>query len=184
MHDDEPDQGGLFDYGSSLSDEPAKVRLDAVAQCREAALRLLNYRMRSVAELRRRLTEGGHDEALVDQVVERLLAAGLLDDEAFAAAYVRDGVNLKKRGRWRLLRELRSQGIDESVAEAALDEELPADTERAMAARVASARADKLRGLPREVAMRRLASYLERRGIGTALVWELVKEAFPREGAE
>ena len=52
----------------------------------EAALRFLEARARSVAESRRRLTEAGYRPELVEGAIARLLALGLLDDEAFARA--------------------------------------------------------------------------------------------------
>jgi regulatory protein len=57
---------------------------DPSEKAREQALRLLRVRARSVSELRQRLMKYGHAPTVVDQVIARLTAVGLLDDHRFA----------------------------------------------------------------------------------------------------
>ena len=64
----------------------------------EAAARFLEPRARSVAEVRRRLTGAGYRADLVDGVIERLLEFGMLDDEAFARAWVESRDRARPRG--------------------------------------------------------------------------------------
>ena len=58
----------------------------------------LEPRARSVAEVRRRLTGAGYRADLVDGVIERLLEFGMLDDEAFARAWVESRDRARPRG--------------------------------------------------------------------------------------
>src|SRR5882757_7519157 len=53
-----------------------------------AAARFLEVRPRSVVEVRRRLRSAGYAAALIERAVERLVELGLLDDAAFARAWV------------------------------------------------------------------------------------------------
>ena len=61
---------------------------DLVA-CREAALRLLDAAPRASGALRERLLAKGYGEAIVDEVIERLIRVQLIDDSAYAESAVR-----------------------------------------------------------------------------------------------
>ena len=50
--------------------------------CREAALRLLDAAPRASGALRERLLSKGYGEAIVDEVIERLIRVQLIDDRA------------------------------------------------------------------------------------------------------
>jgi regulatory protein len=86
----------------------------------DAALRFLETRQRSVAEVRRRLTGAGYREDLVDGAIERLLALGILDDEAFTSAWVESRDRARPRGERALRRELLLKGIDREVVDETL----------------------------------------------------------------
>jgi SOS response regulatory protein OraA/RecX len=80
-----------------------------------AAARLLEGRARSVAEVRRRLTGSGFRPELVEGVIERLLDLGLLDDEAFARAWLASRDRAHPRGERALRSELLAKGIAQST---------------------------------------------------------------------
>ena len=86
----------------------------------EAALRFLEVRQRSVAEVRRRLTRVGYREDLVRGVIERLGDLGILDDEAFAKAWIESRDRAHPRGEHALMLELRQKGLDAATIAAAL----------------------------------------------------------------
>ncbi len=102
------------------------------------AVRLLRHRLRSTAELRGRLQEKGYAEATIEACLTRLAAAGFLDDRRFAVAFVRDGVQLQRRGSARLRRELRAKGVAEDCIDEALALELPVEREAELAEAVAA----------------------------------------------
>lgn len=98
--------------------------LDAAEQragAHEAALRLLSHRARSETELRTRLRMRGFEPSAVDDEVERLRGAGLLNDEAFARAWVEDRKRLAPRGRRMLRYELLGRGISPGSVDQATD---------------------------------------------------------------
>ncbi len=121
---------------------------------------------RSVRDLRRRLLLKGETEADVDAAIERLTAAGLLDDAAYARAYVRAKVSSQAFSRRRLQQELAKRGVARDVADAAIVEVLHDDEvdEVANIERAASRKLRTLRGLDEETQRRRLYGYLARRG--------------------
>src|SRR6266498_3672766 len=101
---------------------------DDLDRCYVAALRILGYRFNSAVELRRKLRAKGFDDDAVASTLERLRSEKWLDDDRFAAAYVR--TRLQKRiGRLRIRRELMAAGVDDDTAERALRENLTAEGE-------------------------------------------------------
>lgn len=88
----------------------------------EAAARFLEVRSRSVAEVRRRLTGAGYRPDLVEGAVERLSELGLLDDDAFARAWVESRDRARPRGERAIRQELALKGIDRSTVDLVLSE--------------------------------------------------------------
>ena len=97
---------------------------DAEVKVREAALNILSYRARTRAELKRKLMGKGFHLARVEPCLDRLEQRGLLDDGAVAAAFVRDRIRLRPRGKLRLTQELRAKGIPQDVAGRVVDDVL------------------------------------------------------------
>ena len=143
-----------------------------------AALRALARRAHARFDLRRRLLQKQHPPAAVDGALDRLAAAGLLDDARFAREYAATRATRGGgRGAARLVRDLVTQGVDRRVAEeaarAALTDE-GVDPEAAARA-VAEKRAKQLAGLPAPVRRRRLLAFLARRGFTGPEVRQLVE---------
>ena len=111
----------------------------------EAAVRFLEPRARSVAEVRRRLTGAGYRADLVEAAIERLLELGMLDDDAFARAWVESRDRARPRGERAIRQELTLKGIDRSTVDLVLAERreaiagLPADDGVAVSADQAAA---------------------------------------------
>jgi regulatory protein len=82
-----------------------------------AALRFFEARQRSTAEVRRRLTTAGYREDLVAGTIERLTELGMLDDAAFAQAWVESRDRARPRSERALRRELAVKGIDSETVD-------------------------------------------------------------------
>ena len=65
---------------------------------KEAALVLLNYRMRSKKELRLRLIKKGYSSNMIDEAINELEKKGWIDDEKFGLAFSRDQISRNKIG--------------------------------------------------------------------------------------
>ncbi|MBC8346698.1 MAG: RecX family transcriptional regulator [Candidatus Marinimicrobia bacterium] len=72
-----------------------KMRLQ---EARDSAFRLLGYRMRSIAEMKKRLNEKDFDEEEVDKTIQYLMERKYLNDEEFGKAFVKEKVKNKKIG--------------------------------------------------------------------------------------
>lgn len=131
------------------------------------ALRLLSVRSRSEAEIRRRLAMRQIQPADIDAEIERLKRVGLLDDEAFAQAWVSDRRAMAPRGRRLLRSELAGKGIASEWATAATQD--LDDSEAALALARSRARGAVMADF--ETFLTRVGGLLRRRGFdyGTAL---------------
>ena len=83
------------------------------------ALRILSYRFNSEAELRRKLRAKKFEAEDIDETLARLRRESWLDDDRFAAAFVR-ARSAKRVGPLRIRRELGVAGVEEEVIERAL----------------------------------------------------------------
>jgi regulatory protein len=171
--------------GTPLSPDARRnlLEADAEVRVREAALGLLARCARTRRELESKLRQKGFSTARVDACLDRLEQRGLLDDEAVAAAFVRDRLHHRPRGRARLVSELRAKGVDGDTAYETIDrvfeDEGASDVELALESAEGWLRrqgADVLAALAadpgprRDKARRRLYGYLARRGFrGQAL---------------
>lgn len=106
-----------------------RAAVDDPAVVLQAAIRFLETRARSVAEVRRRLVDAGFDPALVDGAVDRLLELRLLDDEEFARAWVASRDRARPRGSRALRAELARKGIERVTIDAVLAEREETDPE-------------------------------------------------------
>lgn len=136
-------------------------RQDGLRQLHDAALTLLSYRSRSVAELRARLLRRGFDAALVDEVLEQLNGQGILDDQDFARFWVENRQSFSPRGGRLLRAELRFKGVEREIIEGVLPS--PEDEDEA-AYRAGRKKARTLRALDWCEFRRRMGDHLVRRG--------------------
>ena len=84
---------------------------------------MLARRELSAAQVKDLLQKRGFPEDAVDSAVERLQDEGALDDRRTATAFARLSLDLKLRGRRRVLRELEQKlGIGHATARDAVDE--------------------------------------------------------------
>jgi regulatory protein len=162
--------------GQDLSDpEIARLReKDQVEVAYEFALRFLSYRPRSIAEVRRRLTEKQFDTSTIDEAVARLRRAGLLDDTAFAQFWLENRDAFRPRGSRALRYELRQKGVADSV----IDAILAGYDERDAAYRAALQQAQKLARRPDQdldVIRRKLLAFLNRRGFSYPIARDTVE---------
>jgi len=88
--------------------------------CYDVAIRLLNHRWRSRAELAKRLSEKKFDTADVRTALRRVESEGWIDDERFARELVR--ARSGKLGPHRLRLALRKAGVDDDVIRKVLDD--------------------------------------------------------------
>ena len=77
----------------------------------QMALRFISKRMKTEAELRKRLNTR-FAEQVTRQVIERLKDEGYLDDALYVDCYIRDRMKFNPMGRYRIKMELEQKGIN------------------------------------------------------------------------
>lgn len=92
-------------------DEPQDER----ERIRAAALRLLRYRERSIAEMRDRLRRKGFNPEAIEDEIEVLTQQRLLDDERFTGMWIRHKLTISRKGKRLLRAELAPKGISSDL---------------------------------------------------------------------
>ncbi len=166
-------------------DGDLRARVDDAAAIREgalSALRLLQRRLRSRAELEAVLRRRGLSHLQVTAVIGDLERAGWIDDARFARAWIEDRLALRPKGARALRAELRARGVAPDVVETALGRLLSRDQEEAVAFEQARRRLERLRRLAPEVARRRLIGWLQRRGFAPGAISHALRALGHRGG--
>ena len=159
---------------------------DPEAAARKILLDQLTGQARTRKELADKLAAKNVPADVASQLLDRFEEVGLIDDEAFARAWIASrgsagsgaGRRLAKRA---LAQELHRKGIDQEVAREALDEIDPADEEAAARSLVRA----KLRSVERvddTKATRRLVGMLARKGYSSGLAFAVVKDELASAG--
>jgi regulatory protein len=131
---------------------------------------------RTRRQLEDKLRDRGCDPAVAAGVLDRMSEVGLVDDEAFAEMFVRSRQETKGLAAVALRRELRDKGVADDVVDAAL-EEIDPEREKEQARALVSRRLRTMRGLDRDVQTRRLAAFLARKGYGSGVSFQVIREA-------
>jgi len=105
--------------GDTLTDQKLEEILgaDSLQKILDVALNLLSFRMRSKAELIRRLKRKKFNEDGIYAVMEILETKGYVDDQKFARVFAREKVRRKLIGPMALRSEFSVHGMDSDILE-------------------------------------------------------------------
>lgn len=166
---------GLYD-GQAMDPERLQEveRADGVSRAMTEAHRLIDHRMRTRRELVVKLKSRGRTDEVIDQVLDRLEHAGLIDDGRFARLWIDERLRRRPAGLSLLRRELRQKGIDAEVVETALEESASGEGETERAYEALQRQSHRYARLDRDSAHRRMVAFLARRGFGQAVIYQAV----------
>jgi regulatory protein len=150
---------------------------------REVCLRLLTIAPRTRAQLADALKRKGVPEDVAERVLGRYSDVGLIDDVAFARAWVQSRHTGRGLARRALAAELRQRGVDADTVNDAVGELDPAH-EEAAARELVRKRVAATQGLDPVKRTRRVLGVLARKGYSPGLSYRLVREALEGEGVE
>lgn len=172
------------DSGSPSSSRAEKGEpRDPVEQARNICLRLLTGTPQTRKQLADALRKREIPDEAAEEVLSRFEEVGLIDDAAFAGAWVESRHHGRGLARRALVRELRTKGVDATVIDDAvgqLDSEQEEETARELVAR----KLRSTRGLDRDKRLRRLAGMLARKGYGEGMALRVVRRALEEEGED
>ncbi|PJN25871.1 recombination regulator RecX [Streptomyces sp. CB02613] len=175
--------------GTRSSGSPSSSRAekgeprDPVEQARNICLRLLTGTPRTRKQLADALRKREIPDEAAEEVLARFEDVGLIDDAAFAGAWVESRHHGRGLARRALVRELRTKGVDSAVIDEAVGQ-LDPDQEEETARELVARKLRSTRGLDRDKRLRRLAGMLARKGYGEGMALRVVRQALEEEGED
>jgi len=164
---------------SSTEPPPDRVALGPDADPESVASKILldalTGQARSRKELRDKLAKRDVPDELAERLLDRFGEVGLVDDAAFARAWVESRQRSRGLARRALAQELRRKGVDDETARTALDD-LDPDQETQAAHELVRKKARSMRNLDTTVATRRLVGMLARKGYPPGLAFRIVRD--------
>ncbi|MER7399522.1 recombination regulator RecX [Streptomyces sp. NPDC000151] len=173
-----PDSGGPA--SSRAGDGPPRTPEE---QARAICLRLLTGNPRTKKQLADALQKRGIPDEAAEEVLSRFEEVGLIDDAAFAGAWVESRHHSRGLARRALARELRTKGVESSLIDEAVGR-LDPEQEEQTARELVDRKLRSTRGLDRDKRLRRLAGMLARKGYPEGLALRVVRTALEAEAAE
>ncbi|MFJ3170674.1 recombination regulator RecX [Streptomyces roseus] len=152
-------------------------------QARAICLRLLTGMPRTRRQLADALEKRGIPEEVSQEVLSRYEEVGLIDDAAFAGAWVESRHRGRGLARRALAQELRTKGVHATLVQEAL-EQLDPDQEEQTARELVERKLRTTRGLERDKRLRRLAGMLARKGYPEGMALRVVRRALEQEGVD
>ncbi len=171
-----------LEVGMVLSDQKVLKLLseDQIEGAYQKALRLLSYRPRSEAEVRDNLIKHAIEDHVIEQVIARLRQSGMLNDQAFAEAWITNRSEFSPRGRRALRAELRQKRVDDGI----INELLAPIDEAALAYRAAKLKTRKGISSDRQEYFRKMSGFLSRRGFGYEFIRPTLERIWQEHTAE
>jgi regulatory protein len=142
-----------------------------------SALRLLKLRPRSTKELRDRLHRKEFPSDIIEKVIEEFAKSELLDDEAFAKAWVNWRLSGRPVGLRRIAQELKDKGIPRDTVDGLIAASREDYDEEAVVQNIAERRIrQRAQGsVPFLKRKKRVLDYLLRRGFSADVVSKVIR---------
>lgn len=156
---------------------------DPESVARTIVLTKLAAQARSRSELVEALAAKAVPAEVSTAVLDRFEEVGLVDDTAFAEAWIQSRQSSRGLSRRALRQELRRKGVDDEVIAESLDA-LDPDDELAAARRLVERKLRVTRHLDASVRIRRLSGVLARKGYPAGLAFRVVREAIAGEDSD
>ncbi|MET7910645.1 recombination regulator RecX [Streptomyces avermitilis] len=175
-----PQDGGAPASSRAEKGEPPG---DPAEQARAICLRLLTGTPRTRKQLADALRKREIPDDVADEVLSRFEEVGLINDGAFADAWVESRHHGRGLARRALARELRTKGVDSTLIDEAVGQ-LDSEQEEATARELVARKLRSTRGLDRDKRLRRLAGMLARKGYSEGMALRVVRQALEEEGED
>jgi regulatory protein len=156
---------------------------DPVEFARTIGLNLLSAAPKSRAQLAEAMRAKGVPADAAVTVLDRFTEVGLIDDVAFAGAWVTSRQSVRGLAPRALATELRRKGIAEPTIADAIAE-VSDDEVEAAARDLVARRLRSTAGLPAQTRIRRLTAFLNRKGYSGQLAFRVVRAALDAEGTD
>ncbi|MFK8907486.1 recombination regulator RecX [Streptomyces sp. YS-3] len=172
---------GFGDGVGSPGPEREPAPQDPAERARAICLRLLTGTPRTRKQLADALKKREIPDEVAEEVLSRFEEVGLINDAAFADAWVESRHHGRGLARRALARELRTKGVDSAVVDEAVGQ-LDSDQEEETARELVARKLRSTQGLDRDRRIRRLAGMLARKGYPEGMALRVVRQALEAEG--
>ncbi|HEV2377185.1 MAG TPA: regulatory protein RecX [Streptosporangiaceae bacterium] len=149
---------------------------------RQVCLRLLEAGPRTREQLAQAMRRKGVSPQVAEAILDRFAEVGLIDDAAFARAWVESRHHGRGLARRALAAELHQRGVGAEEVRAAVGSLRPED-EAETARRLVAKRVVATRGRPLPARARHLVGFLARKGYSAGLAAQVVREALEHDTA-
>nr|WP_168496294.1 recombination regulator RecX [Streptomyces sp. RLB1-33]QIY73890.1 recombination regulator RecX [Streptomyces sp. RLB1-33] len=177
---DDPQDGGTPSSSRAEEGEPPG---DPAERARAICLGLLTGTPRTRKQLADALRKREIPDDVADEVLSRFEEVGLINDGAFADAWVESRHHGRGLARRALARELRTKGVDSTLIDEAVGQ-LDSEQEETTARELVARKLRSTRGLDRDKRLRRLAGMLARKGYSEGMALRVVRQALEEEGED
>ncbi len=165
-----------------MSRAPVVPPDDPEGMARKVIYDRLAVRAQSRSDLAQALAKKLVPEEVASAMLDKFEAAGLVDDEEFARAWVQSRQRSKGLSSRVLAMELRRKGVDDEICKQVLAELDPAD-ELEAAHRLVQAKLRSLARFDDPTKIRRLTSLLARKGYSPQIAFDVVRQELGAEAS-
>lgn len=178
---------GLYDdtilkFGLARGDEISEknineiVNFDEYIYGKKLAFDYLSYRIRTTAEIKKKLKDKKISEESIDKVIAHLNELKLLNDEEFAKQLVSEKIKRKPVGKRVLKQKLFEKGISKEMSEDVLEKAFEEVDEKELALESLNKYYPKILELERNDKRKKAFDHLVRRGFDFDVIKEVVNE--------
>ncbi len=169
--------------GDTRTSDSPDIESDRESVARSIVLRRLTTAPQTRAQLDAAMAKKNVPDEVRLRVLDRFTEVGLIDDAAFAQAWVQSRHTARGLSKRALGYELRKRGVEPGIADEAV-ETLAGEHEEEMARALVSRRLAATRRLDPVARTRRLAGMLARKGYPPGLSYRIVREALASDGLD
>ena len=148
---------------------------DEISKAFNRALHFLGFRMRSEFEVKTKLIDAGHGEAVVLEAIVKLRKLGFLNDETFSEALLQTQKRSSGRGPKAIQQELHKKGIGKELQEKVL-ESYSDDEQVRIATKLAEKTAASSRSAPPRQVQQKIQNTLLRKGYSFDIIKQVLAD--------
>lgn len=169
--------------GQELDEEDIAELLsdDEIETAYQKSLKYIGYRIRTTSEVEQHLRKKETNPVVIEQVLERLINKGLLNDKNFALQWIENRNEFRPRSHRMLVLELRRKGISSEIIQEVIENTQPEDE---LAYLAAKKRIRRYAHLDWQDFQRKLGSHLARRGFSYSTIKPVVHKVWTENNPE
>jgi len=152
-----------------------------IIDCKQTAYYYASYKPRTEKQVREKLKEKGFDKNSIQIAIDFLIEFDLLDDRKFAVNYIRNTLQRKPVGKFKIILNLQKKGIDKDIILGTVEQFYPHQNTLALAERAAEKKMRLLKNKDISKQKNSLISFLKGQGFDWDTIKQLIEKLFADE---